>query len=169
MAIENRDLPVGSRLEAAYKKTRYICAVEAGEDGKLAFVLEDGKRFGSPSAAASAVMGGQAANGWKFWSLEGTVTRTSTKAQAKARTGPMSKRAVTKTAAKPKRNARKTKYRMIRPSEHQEDIPEGQVRYWCDACMKSFLGFAGAEPDQCPEGHRIDDPELTGTVNEAAE
>ena len=45
MPIENRDLPVGTRLEANYKKVRYVCTVEAGEDGKVAFVLEDGQRF----------------------------------------------------------------------------------------------------------------------------
>jgi hypothetical protein len=33
--------------------------------------LEDGREFRSPSSAASAVMGGTAANGWRFWSLEG--------------------------------------------------------------------------------------------------
>ena len=71
MAIENRDLPAGTRLEANYRKTRYVCTVEAGEDGKLAFVLEDGKRFKSPSAAGSVVMGGVACNGWRFWTVEG--------------------------------------------------------------------------------------------------
>ena len=64
MAIENRNLPVGTRLWAAYKKTRYVCTVEAGEeDGTLAFVLEDGSRHKSPSAAGSKVMGGKAVNG----------------------------------------------------------------------------------------------------------
>ena len=63
MAIENRDLPIGARLVADYKKARYVCVVEAGEEGKKAFVLEDGKRFTSPSAAGSAVMGGTACNG----------------------------------------------------------------------------------------------------------
>ena len=165
MAIENRDLPPGTRLEATYKQTRYVCRVEAEEDGRLAFVLEDGKRFSSPSAAASSVMNGQAANGWRFWSLEGVEPKATTK-EKPARTSPQ---AITKTDARRTRSARKTKHRMIRPSEHQEDVPEGQVRYWCDACMKSFLGFAGAEPEQCPEGHRIDDPELTGAANEASE
>ena len=76
MPIENRGLPAGTRLEATYKKTRYICVVEAEEDGKLAFVLEDGKRFKSPSSAASAVMGGSAANGWRFWTVEGEAAPT---------------------------------------------------------------------------------------------
>jgi hypothetical protein len=76
MPIENRDLPVGTRLVANYKKTHYVCTVEADEEGKKAFVLEDGKRFKSPSSAASAVMGGSAANGWRFWSVEGETSAT---------------------------------------------------------------------------------------------
>jgi hypothetical protein len=76
MPIENRDLPAGTRLEATYKKTRYVCVVEVEEGGKLAFVLEGGKRFKSPSSAASAVMGGSAANGWRFWSVEGETAAT---------------------------------------------------------------------------------------------
>ena len=76
MAITNRDLPEGTRLVASYKKQTFVCVVEKGEEGKLAFVLEDGRRFKSPSSAASAVMGGSAANGWRFWSLEGEALAT---------------------------------------------------------------------------------------------
>jgi hypothetical protein len=54
MAIENRNLPVGTRIWANYKKTRYVCTVEADEEGGTpAFVLEDGTRHKSPSAAGS--------------------------------------------------------------------------------------------------------------------
>ena len=34
MAITNRDLPVGTRLVADYKQTRYVCTVEPGEEGE---------------------------------------------------------------------------------------------------------------------------------------
>jgi hypothetical protein len=72
MVIENRNLLAGTRLVANYKKRTYVCAVEAGDSGEgVAFVLEDGSRFKSPSAAGSNVMGGKAVNGWRFWSLEG--------------------------------------------------------------------------------------------------
>ena len=64
MAITNRDLPAGTRLVANYKKVRYVCTVEAGEgDEGVAFVLENGSRHKSPSAAGSRVMGGKAVNG----------------------------------------------------------------------------------------------------------
>jgi hypothetical protein len=72
MAIEDRNLPVGTRIWANYKKTRYVCTVEAGEEeGSVAFVLEDGSKHKSPSAAGSKVMDGKAVNGWRFWTVEG--------------------------------------------------------------------------------------------------
>ncbi len=66
-----------------------------------------------------------------------------------------------KAARSKPRSQTKAAYRIIRPTEHQEEVPEGQARWWCDACMESFLVFAGEEPTQCPNGHRVDDPELT--------
>ena len=70
MPIEDRNLTIGTRLVATYKKTRYICTVETSADGdRNEFVLEDGKRFRSPSSAAMAIIGG-AANGWRFFSVE---------------------------------------------------------------------------------------------------
>ncbi len=68
MPIENRNLEAGTRLAARYKGTTYICEVVPTEEG-LRFRLEDGREFKSPSSAASAVMNGMAANGWRFWSL----------------------------------------------------------------------------------------------------
>ena len=75
MAIENRELPAGTRLVSAYKGKTSVCMVELGEDGKRAYVLDDGQRFASPSAAGAAVMGGVACNGWRFWSVEGAPKR----------------------------------------------------------------------------------------------
>ncbi len=92
MPIENRDLPAGTRLVATYKKQAFVCTVEAEDDGKLAFVLEDGKRYKSPSSAGSAVMGGSACNGWRFWSVEGAApaptTTPATRAPRKGNSGP---------------------------------------------------------------------------------
>src|SRR5687767_9673416 len=74
MAIEDRNLPVGTRLVASYKKQTFVCTVEAEREG-LAFVLEDGSRHKSPSAAGSKVMGGGTVNGWRFWSIEGATAK----------------------------------------------------------------------------------------------
>ena len=68
MPLENRNLEAGTRLAARYKGTTHTCEVVQTEEG-LRYRLEDGREFKSPSSAASAVMGGMAANGWRFWSL----------------------------------------------------------------------------------------------------
>ena len=69
MAIENRNLEVGTRLIAKYLKLEYHAEVVAGEGGKVLYQLPDGREFKSPSSAATAITG-KAANGWNFWSVE---------------------------------------------------------------------------------------------------
>jgi hypothetical protein len=107
--IEDRILQVGTRLVANYKKQTYVCTVESAEEGEgIVFALQDGKKFKSPSVAASAVMGGQAANGWRFWSVEGAEPRpASAKTEPKIRAA-RGKKASSKTTAKSRRNGRKT-------------------------------------------------------------
>jgi hypothetical protein len=128
---------------ANYKKARYVCTVEADEEGKLAFVLEGGRRFKSPSSAASAVMGGSAANGWKFWSVEGEEPAATTAQAAKER--------------KP------SSFKLFKRVPGT-GLEEGQYRIWCQACQKSFV-TTKAEPEACPEGHRADDPELLTSLD----
>jgi len=145
MAVENRNLLAGTRLVANYKKQRYVCTVEAGEkDEGIAFVLEDGRRFKSPSAAGSAVMGGTACNGWRFWAVEGE--------EPKAAETPAPKANGTKPA-----KARKLIYRI----PNQQGVAQGKSKFWCNACMKSFLVDGDEKPDACPEGHSATDPERT--------
>ena len=150
MPIENRNLLVGTRLVANYKKVRYVCTVEAGEgDEGVAFVLENGSRHKSPSAAGSKVMGGKAVNGWRFWSLEGEEPATPTTETPKA-----------ERPAGGKGRTRKLIYKL----PNQQGVAEGNTKFFCTACMKGFLVDTGGTPQVCPQGHRIDDPELTGTV-----
>ena len=73
MPLENRNLEAGTRLAAKYKGQVHTCEVVQTEEG-LRFRLEDGQEFKSPSSAGSAVMGGTACNGWRFWSLADQVT-----------------------------------------------------------------------------------------------
>jgi hypothetical protein len=103
-----------------------------GREGEgVAFVLEDGKRFKSPSSAGSAVMGGTACNGWRFWTVEGEAPA-ATEGDEQA-----------PKATKPTRS-RKLIYKL----PNQKGVEEGKVKYFCDACQKAFLVEAGAEaPD----------------------
>ena len=139
MPIENRDLPAGTRLVATYKKQAYVCTVESEEEGKLAFVV-DGKRFTSPSSAGSAVMGGAACNGWRFWTVEG--------GEQPASEAPVPK------PAKEKKGALKLFKRLT-----SHGLEEGQQRWFCAACQDSFIA-TDAYPEVCEAGHRTDGPEL---------
>jgi hypothetical protein len=163
MAITNRNLPVGTRLVADYKKTRYVCTVEAAEEGEgVIYALEDGKKFKSPSAAASAVMNGQAANGWRFWTVEGEEP------PAKEPKPAAAKKGATKTTRKA-RKPRKTSSKLIYAMPDQTGVPEGMARFWCNACMDAFEAEDGKVPEQCPQGHSADDPELTAPSGVTAE
>lgn len=68
MSIENRNLKAGTKLVARYKGTEYSAEVVKTKDG-MRYRLEDEREFKSPSSAGSAVMGGSACNGWRFWTL----------------------------------------------------------------------------------------------------
>ena len=144
MPIENRNLSVGARLVASYKKQAYVCRVEQEGEG-IAFVLEDGRRFKSTSAAGSAVMGGKAVNGWRFWSLEADASNRQ-RAEPSERGEPRAMK------------SKKLIYRLI----NQQGVGDGMTRYFCNGCMKSFIVEAGPAPDGCPEGHRVDDSALVG-------
>jgi hypothetical protein len=164
MVITNRNLTVGTRLVADYKKTRFVCTVEAGEEGQTLFALEDGKKFKSPSAAGSAVMGGTACNGWRFWSVEGEEVPAKPEKASKT-TKPA--KPITKISKSKARKPKATKLIYVMPD--QTGATEGMTRWWCNACMAVFEVFAGEKPKQCPEGHRIDDPELTAPAGVSAE
>ena len=152
MAIEDRNLTVGTRLVASYRKQAVACMVEKREEGgKLAFVLEDGKRYRSASSAASALMGGKAVNGWRFWSVQGTEPQGKEGGSEKPETQ----------AAKPKR--------LVYRVPNQKGIAEGQSRWFCRACMKGFVIGGDRQPEACPAGHRGDDPERTAAVGSAEE
>ncbi len=91
MAIDGgqRDkLGVGTRLVARYKGVEHVAEVVTDEAGKTRYRLADGRTFKSPSAAGSAVMGGVACNGWRFWSLRGEATEPPTKAATRAAQPP---------------------------------------------------------------------------------
>jgi len=166
--IKNRELPAGTRLVATYKKQAYVCTVEEGEDGKKAYVLEGGRRYTSPSAAASAIMGGIAANGWRWWSVEGSEPASASApveaAKAAKRDKAPAKKKGTKTGGGTKKTGRRRNgnHPLLHPTASQEGVAEGRVAWFCDACADVFTMPAGVEPRQCPAGHRADAPEFEG-------
>src|SRR3972149_648200 len=128
MALENRNLETGTRLVARYKKTEHTATVVEGEGGGLRYRLEDGREFKSPSAAGSAVMGGVACNGWRFWSLAGQGKAPAPKKERKA--------PAPKPAPQPKKPAPKTQGFHRLPDE--EGVHEGTAKFFCGACVEAF-------------------------------
>jgi hypothetical protein len=138
MSIENRDLAVGTKLVGRHKKTEYVCEVVQTEEG-VRYQLADGSLHKSPSSAAKAVMGGISANGWRFWSVEGTLPEAKPSEPDKPE------------KAKAEKNGRMV--RQIKRLPNQRGVAEGQTKWFCSACMESFLAETGAEPEACPKGH----------------
>ena len=143
-----------NRLAARHKGYVYHCVVTSRDEDKVGFTLDcpdhpdlHGKEFKSPSSAGSAVMGGVACNGWRFWSLEGQE--------------PARKERLAPPPGLRPRKAQRSKFRTIKKLPNQQGLEEGQVRYFCSACQKSFVVEDGQEPVACPEGHRNDDSEPT--------
>jgi hypothetical protein len=146
MALENRNLEAGTRLVARYKKQEYTATVVEGEGGGLRYRLEDGREFKSPSAAGSAVMGGVACNGWRFWSLAGEGKAAAPKKERKA--------PAPKAAPKAKKPAPKTQGFQRLPNG--EGAAEATAKFFCDACMEAFEAPVDSEPTTCPKGHQPD-------------
>ena len=120
MSIKDRNLKPGTVLVARYKKQEHRAEVVAGENGQVRYKLPDGREFTSPSAAGSAVMGGTACNGWRFWSVEGAEEPTKAKSEPKA-----------KTKGKPKANA--------------EPQVKAEAPVSCGDCGKEFPSSRGRE------------------------
>jgi hypothetical protein len=95
MAIQDRNLSVGTKLYARYKGATHTAEV-IEKDGKPGYQLADGREFKSPSAAGTAVTG-LACNGWAFWSVgepgenTGPVTNTKARPPAKSTITPAPK------------------------------------------------------------------------------
>ncbi len=145
MPIDNRTLVPGTKLVTTYKKTAHRCDVVETPDG-LRYRLADGREFGSPSAAGRAVTGRVSCDGWKFWRVEGTEP-------AKAATPkPTATQAAIPLKAKASNGVAKL-VRQISKLPNQKGVPEGSTKWFCSACMKSFVNEGRHEPEACPEGH----------------
>lgn len=123
--IEDRNLQPGTRLVARYRGETYTAEVVQTEDGLRYRLADDGREFRSPSAAGSAVMGGQACNGWRFWSVEGTAWERKAKPEKRPRQ-PQAK-------AAPKAKGGKAK------QGNGVAVNDGLNGFICETCSLSFL------------------------------
>jgi hypothetical protein len=172
MPIENRNLKPGTKLTAKYHKQAYSAEVVEGEGGKLHYRLADGREFKSPSAAGMAITG-HACDGWVFWSVETTQAAPATElpknsekpvveTQKAAKTVETAEgkgeqldetSASTQPAAPNAPEPGPAKKRIFR-LPNQKGVPEGQTRWYCHDCGKSFLAPVGETPETCPQGHK---------------
>jgi len=134
MAIEDRNPKAGTKLVARYKGKEHTAEVVKTEEG-LRYRLADGREFKSPSAAGSAIMGGSACNGWRFWS-------------------------VASAEAQPKKEPRKAAKKNGKPKANPGNglitrLEDG--RWFCSACQEPFEAPADVEPQGCPKGHSQED------------
>ncbi len=135
MSIEDRSLKPGTVLVARYKKRDHRCEVVKGAEGKVAFRV-GGKEYGSPSAAGSAVMGGTACNGWRFWTPEGTEAKPTKAARTpKAAKTPAAK---AKGSAKGKRAAKPEKSRKVAGGGNGEPETPAEKPVNCGDCGREF-------------------------------
>jgi hypothetical protein len=149
MPIENRNLTKGTKLTGRYHKQTYSCEVVEDAEGKLRYHLEDGREFKSPSAAGMAITG-HSCDGWKFWSVvtEETAYAQDVKTDIKeqpAETTPEPAQDAVKSGPK------KTGVFLV---PNQKGVPEGQIRWFCRECGKSFMVSAVEIPGVCPAKHQ---------------
>jgi hypothetical protein len=140
MGISNRELAAGMVFVARYKKVEHRVLVLGDKDAGFGFELDNDKIFKSLSSAGSAIMGGTACNGWRFFTPEGELPE----AKVPSEPTPTAKAAKTR------------KVKLIRKMKVQTEVPEGQVKYFCSGCQGAFLHASGEEPTHCPEGHAAD-------------
>jgi hypothetical protein len=112
-------------------------------EGKLRYKLEDGREFKSPSAAGMAITG-HTCDGWVFWSVQTT----------KNAPAAGTKQTVLLTETVPvatKTDSKKTGVFLV---PNQKGVPEGQIRWFCRDCGKSFITSAVEIPGICPAKHQ---------------
>jgi len=151
MPIENRNLTKGTKLTGRYHKQTYSCEVVENAEGKLMYRLEDGREFKSPSAAGMAITG-HACDGWVFWSVQTEESAIAPIAEKPADAPAAETAQKAEPVIEPAPNAvrsdpKKTGVFLV---PNQKGVPEGQIRWFCRDCGKSFITSATEIPGVCP-------------------
>ena len=165
MPIENRNLTKDTKLTGRYHKQSYSCKVVENAEGKLRYRLEDGREFKSPSAAGMAITG-HACDGWVFWSVQTEENTPVPDAENQVQIQPVKETSApaqeeqtvksTETVKEPaqgvdKASSKKTGVFLV---PNQKGVPEGQIRWFCRDCGKSFITSAVEIPGICPAKHQ---------------
>ena len=158
MPIENRNLIKGTKLTGRYHKQSYSCEVVENAEGKLRYKLEDGREFKSPSAAGMAITG-HACDGWVFWSVQRDENAPAENESKPENANAAEPNQTAETVVEPappaptaaKADPKKTGVFLV---PNQKGVPEGQIRWFCRDCGKSFITSATEIPGVCPAKHQ---------------
>ena len=134
MTIEKDQLAGGLVLTGRYKGQESKVLVLGDEAAGFGVELDGVTVYKSLSSAAKAAMGGGSVNGWRFFSIAGSEPSTQ----------PVPEKAKAASARS---------LVQIKKRRKQEGCPEGEVAYFCSACMASFCLPKGEAPEACPQGH----------------
>jgi hypothetical protein len=104
---------------------------------------------------------GHACNGWAFWSLEKVEGAPSAQVQqtqpqegnSGETAGTTGAQETTPAGTEEQQERRSANKRFFR-TPNQRGVPEGQTRWYCHNCSKSFLVTTGQMPESCPAGHK---------------
>jgi hypothetical protein len=140
MAISDRNLAVGTKLWARYRGQVHTAEVVLNpkandESGRpMAYRLADGREFGSPSAAGTAITE-KSCNGWAFWST-GEPTEKPPKAERASKPGkPVN------AVPKPERQSRARKEKDVTRDGNGQVLPiieQTDGAFECGNCGASF-------------------------------
>ena len=152
MPIENRNLTKGTKLTGRYHKQSYSCEVVEDAEGKLRYRLQDGREFKSPSAAGKAITG-HACDGWVFWSVQTEENAPAPNAENQE-AAPAAETEHKEEPAADTPKGKTTKKTGVFLVPNQKGVPEGQIRWFCRDCGKSFITSAVEIPGVCPAKHQ---------------
>ncbi len=156
-------LEIGQELVAPYKGETFTAKVEDRE-GKTVVVMIHGNDyapkgmvFTSLSAAGQALTQKKACQGPRFWHLGQAEDRGSNAAEL------ISKAVEAGAPARKPAEAKAKKldgFKNISRTPNQKGVGEGQTRWFCSSCMRSFVSEEPS-PQSCPEGHAAIITDLT--------
>lgn len=145
-------LEIGQELVAPYKGETYNARVEE-VDGKAQVVITKGNAharqgmiFTSLSAAGQALTQKKACQGPRFWHLNDRGSNGAALVEKATKVGAPARKPAEPKAKKP------DGFKNISRTPNQKGVEEGQTRWFCSSCMRSFVSEE-ASPQSCPEGH----------------
>ena len=99
---------------------------------------------------------GHACDGWVFWSVQTEANAPATQAEnQEAAPAAETKQTLPVTETAPNATKTDSKKTGVFLVPNQKGVPEGQIRWFCRECGKSFITSAVEIPGICPAKYQI--------------